>query len=106
MLHFIRRLSILKQIVPALQLVFITNSLLAVDTDTLFKSDEIINIELRSDFSAIQLDRVDKPQYHQGEVIYQSPDGKIVKLSVKVMARGDFRRDPENCYFSAIVPEF
>ena len=106
MLYFIRKLSILKKIVTALQLVFITNSLLAVDTDTLFKSDEIIKIELRSDFSAIQLDRFDKPQSHQGEVIYQSPDGKIVKLSVKVNARGDFRRDPENCTFPPLLLNF
>lgn len=105
-LSFIKRLDILKQILPAFLLVLITNSLLAVDTDTLFKSDEVINIELRSDFSAIQLDRVDNPQYHQGELIYKTPDGKTIQLPVKVMARGDFRRDPENCYFPPLALNF
>jgi hypothetical protein len=78
---------------------FITNTVLADKTDSLFKSDELVNIELRSDFSAIQVDRVENPQYHDGELIYHSPDGQTIKFSVKVRARGAFRRDPKNCSF-------
>ncbi len=74
-------------------------SLPAAKVDTLFMSDEIINIELRSNFSAIQKDRSGEPVYHNGELIYQGPDGSPVKLSVKVMARGHFRRDPVHCNF-------
>lgn len=78
----------------------------ASGVDTLFKSDEIINMELRCDFSAIQADREKDPQYHNGELIYQTPDGKTIKLPVKVMARGDFRRDPVNCYFPPLMLNF
>jgi hypothetical protein len=89
-----------------LMLFFISNPVDAVKADTLFLSDEIINIELRSDFTAIQKDRVENPQYHDGELIYHTPDGKEVKLFVKVMARGNFRRDPKNCNFPPLMLNF
>jgi hypothetical protein len=83
-----------------------SNSAKAVKADTLFLSDEVINIELRCDFSEIQKDRVENPQYHDGELIYHTPDGKEVKLFVKVMARGNFRRDPNNCNFPPLMLNF
>jgi hypothetical protein len=78
----------------------------AEKADSLFLSDEIINIELKSDFSAIQKDRTGEAVYHDGELIYQSLDGKPVKLSVKVMARGHFRRDPVHCNFPPLFLNF
>ena len=63
-------------------------------------------MELRSDFSAIQVDRVENPKYHEGELIYYTPDGKPIKLSVQVMARGNFRRDPKNCNFPPLALNF
>ncbi len=86
--------------------ILVNNKVAAVKADTLFLSDEIIKIELRSDFSAIQRDRADNPQYHDGELIYHTPDGKEIKLFVKVMARGNFRRDPKNCEFPTTGFEF
>jgi len=74
--------------------------------DTLFKSDQILTLELRSDFSAIQIDRADSPEEHDGELIYNSPDGKKISFSVKVMARGNFRRNPENCNFPPLRLNF
>jgi hypothetical protein len=82
------------------------DSTVVTGTDILFKSDEIINIELRSDFSAIMIDRVKDPQYHDGELIYSAADGQTRKLSVKIMARGEFRRDPANCSFPPIFVNF
>ncbi len=86
--------------------IFISDSILAQRVDTLFQSDEVINIELRSDFSAIQKDRIENPQYHDGELIYKSSKGATVRLKVKVMARGDFRRSPENCNFPPLALNF
>jgi len=86
-----------------------TNSLVAekpFKADTLFLSEEVINIELRSDFSAIQKDRAGDPQYHDGELIYYNKDGKEIKIPVKVMARGNFRRDPKNCEFPPLSLNF
>lgn len=92
---------------PVLFFVFISDLLNAQKVDTLFRSDEIINIELRSDFSAIQKDRIESPQYHDGELIYKnSKGGGSVRLTVKVIARGDFRRSPENCSFPPLAINF
>ncbi len=85
---------------------FITDSVIAAGTDTLFVSDEIIKIELRSDFTAIQKDRSENPEYHDGELIYYSEAGQAVKLSVKIRARGNFRRDPKHCDFPPLFMNF
>jgi hypothetical protein len=74
--------------------------------DTLFRSDIVINMELRTDFSAIQEDRADEPEEHEGELLYLNADGDTVVLSVKVMARGNFRRNPVNCNFPPLMVNF
>ena len=79
---------------------------MAAETDSLFQSDEIINMELRSDFSALNYDRVGNPVYRNGELIYYTPGGETKKLSVKVMVRGHFRRNPANCYFPPLYVNF
>ncbi len=78
----------------------------AAGLDTLFMSDQILKLELRSDFSAIQIDRAESPEEHDGELVYRSPEGKIISFSVKVMARGNFRRNPENCNFPPLRLNF
>jgi hypothetical protein len=77
-----------------------------VKPDTLFVSDDVINIELRADFTAIQKDRAAEAQNHDGVLIYHTPDGKEVKLNVKLMVRGNFRRDPKNCGFPPLSVNF
>jgi len=74
--------------------------------DTLFLSDEVLNLEIRADFSAIQVNRVDSPEYHDGLLIYYSPDGKNTKFTIKLMCRGNFRRKPENCDFPPLLINF
>ncbi len=78
----------------------------ADDPDTLFLSDEVLNLELRSNFTEIMADTADDPESHDGKLIYRSPDGKTKKFSVKVRARGDFRRDPEMCSFPPLLLNF
>ncbi|MBW6501113.1 MAG: hypothetical protein K0B05_06940 [Bacteroidales bacterium] len=72
----------------------------------LFMSDEIITMELRTDFSAILKSRTEDPEFFDGEMVYYDLDGRSVKLSVRVSARGNFRRDPENCAFPPLYVEF
>jgi hypothetical protein len=74
--------------------------------DSLFLSEEIINLELSSDFSAIEKGRIADPQCFDGTLIYFSPTGQHVKFSVKVMARGQFRRNPEVCSFPPLLVNF
>lgn len=74
--------------------------------DTLFLSDEILSIELRSDFTAIRADTSEDPVFYEGRLIYHEPGGKTKKFQVKVRARGDFRRNPEICSFPPIMVNF
>ena len=76
------------------------------DADSLFRSEEVIEMELRSDFSSIQKDRDENPEYHNGELIYLSNTGEQVILNVKVMARGNFRLKPSNCKFPPLLVNF
>ena len=78
----------------------------AGDTDTLFRSDEVIRMELRSDFSEIQNDRIESPELHKGELIYYNQDGSEVKLSLRISARGNFRKNPANCSFPPLMLDF
>jgi hypothetical protein len=83
-----------------------TNPVTAVSVDSLFRSDEVIKIELRSDFDAIQKERTDSQSYHDGELIYYTPDRDPVRLTVRIMARGNFRLDPVNCDFPPLFVDF
>ncbi len=83
----------------------LTASLSAVDVDTLFQSDKIIRMELRSDFTAIQNDRGENPAYHDGELVYRIKR-KSTRLPVKLMVRGNFRRNPDNCDFPPLFVDF
>lgn len=96
----------LKISVLILFILCLTNPVFSYETDTLFRSDEIINLQLRSDFLAIEKSRTGNPEYFDGELIYYSPEGQPVKFTVKVMARGHFRRDPEICSFPPLFVNF
>lgn len=74
--------------------------------DTLFCSDELITMELLSDFSAIQKERTSDPIYHEGELIYSVAGSKKVSLKIKVESRGYFRRDPAHCNFPPLTVNF
>lgn len=79
----------------------------ALSQESLFGSDEVIKMELRADFAAIQRERGEEdPQDYLGELLYQSSDGNKTKLTVKVRSRGTFRRDPDNCSFPPLYLNF
>lgn len=86
--------------------IFALNQIFADMTNPLFLSDEIIKLELRSDFMAIEMGRTGDPEYYDGELIYYTPDGNYEIFSVKVMARGHFRRNPEICSFPPLLVNF
>ncbi len=100
------KLNLPKISVYFIALIFTTNSIRAAGIDSLFRSDEIIKMELRSDFSAIQKDREENPVYHSSELIYYNASNEPVKLSVKVMVRGNFRLKPTNCNFPPLLVNF
>lgn len=87
-------------------LFFLAGPAFAEREERLFLSDEVISMELRTDFSAILKSRTEDPEYYDGEMIYYDQGGRSVKLSVRVSARGNFRRDPANCAFPPLYVEF
>ncbi len=87
-------------------LFFLAGPALAEKGERLFLSDEVISMELRTDFTAILKSRTEDPEFYDGEMVYYDQEGRSVKLSVRVSARGNFRRDPENCAFPPLYVEF
>jgi hypothetical protein len=88
-------------------LFFLRAGILSAETsDSLFLSDEILNLELRSDFSAIEKSRTGEPQYFEGELVCFPAGSPSVKFPVKVSVRGQFRRNPEICSFPPLFLKF
>ena len=103
-LHILKS-GFLKFLVRVFSLFIILSTVAEAKEDNLFRSDKIIRMELRSDFSAIQKERTGAPEYHNGELIY-SIGFKKIKIPVRVIARGNFRLNPENCQFPPLYINF
>lgn len=73
--------------------------------DSLFLSDNILDIELRADFSAIQADRDSVSKPRNGYLIYND-ETATRRLQVSISPRGNFRRDPNNCNFPPLWIDF
>lgn len=102
--HILRCFSII--IAFSLAVTVVQGSMQEGKPDTLFLSDEILNIELRSDFTSIRADTSEDPVSYDGRLIYHEPGGKTKKFQVKVRARGDFRRRPDICSFPPVMVNF
>ncbi|MGE5406402.1 MAG: hypothetical protein ACM3NR_01715 [Methanosarcina sp.] len=74
--------------------------------DTLFVSDDIFDIELRTDFTEIQRSRTNTPHPVDGELIYHTSSGDEIRMQVKVGPRGNFRMNPVNCNFPPLQLNF
>jgi hypothetical protein len=85
---------------------FVTNVSGANQIDSLFRSDDLIRMELRSDFTTIGAERTGDAVYHEGELIYYNQGGENVKLTVKLIVRGHYRRDTANCNFPPLFVNF
>lgn len=68
------------------------------ENDELFDETELLQITLKTDIRNLQADRGDSASYHKAKLIYPNGDEKAT-LSVKIKARGNFRRNPEVCEF-------
>lgn len=98
--------NLIKILIFKLLLSLWTVSVIANEPDSLFRSEEIIQLELRSDFKAIEANRTGVAGHFDGELIYNFPGGKTEKFSVKVMVRGNFRLNPEICSFPPLLVNF
>jgi len=98
--------AIIAELFMIMALVFSSANLIADEPDLLFMSDEIIKIELRSDFTRIIGDRTEFQEYQPAELEYQLKGGNKVTLPVIIKARGNFRLNPDNCSFPPLMINF
>lgn len=87
-------------------LIFLSFKGLSAETDILFQDEAVLKMELRSDFSKIQGDRTENSEYQSAVLIYYPEEGEPVRFEVRIMSRGNFRRDPDNCRFPPLYINF
>lgn len=80
------------------------NPITAKDRDSLlnlplFKNEDLLKIELKTDLALLINDIAEKRKYHKGELKVFSKNGKTDVMEVKVKTRGNFRRRKQNCNF-------
>ncbi len=68
----------------------------------LFKSDEILELVLQSDFAALLNDRGEDPDYHKGIIYYTDQQGDNIVVDCELRTRGHFRRNPAHCRYPPI----
>jgi hypothetical protein len=102
--------SFLKTLIQSISLIFVLllvfGEMPAQKLDSLFKSEEIIQLELRADFSAIQEDRQEDPNSYDGELIQYEGETEVGRFTIKVKPRGNFRLNPTNCKFPPLLVNF
>ncbi len=80
------------------------NPITAKDRDSLlnlplFKNEDLLKIELKTDLALLINDIAEKRKYHKSELKVFSENGKADVMEVKVKTRGNFRRRKQNCNF-------
>ena len=80
------------------------NPITAKDRDSLlnlplFKNEDLLKIELKTDLALLINDIAEKRNYHKSELRVFLENGKSDVLKVKVKTRGNFRRRKQNCNF-------
>jgi hypothetical protein len=72
----------------------------------LFTSHEILHLTLTiENMKELEADVGENPGWHKGSISYQDGDS-LVKLDVKLQARGHYRKDPANCNFPPLRVNF
>jgi hypothetical protein len=74
-------------------------------TSSLFDSDEVIELNLRSDFKTVFKDRKDDPQYHSASLQYKA-ELNTIKIPIKIKTRGHFRKISSNCKYPPLLLNF
>ena len=78
----------------------------ALPAAPLFSSEELLEVQLEFNMGKLLKDRGDDPKYHNATLSLRLPDGSDQIESVKVKVRGNFRRNPNNCYFPPLRINF
>ncbi len=76
------------------------------EAEPLFSSNTPLQVRIVTDFATLFQDRGEEREYHAGAFYWDEKDKEKDSLSVKLMVRGNFRRQKENCRFPPIRLNF
>lgn len=74
--------------------------------EPLFKNNSLLDLRLEFDIDALMHDRGEVRHYHEALLKYTDETGHQHQQFVKIRARGNFRRDPNNCDFPPVHLKF
>lgn len=72
----------------------------------LFTSEDVLPFTLTLDYQKLLKDRGDERGYHPAILSYRDAAGAEVALNLRVMVRGNHRRNPETCDFPPLLLNF
>lgn len=78
----------------------------AQPVQTLFESNDILEITLTGKLSEIFNDRADNPDYHPLFLSYQNQNGETISADITAKTRGHFRKNSMNCSMPPILLNF
>jgi len=73
---------------------------------TLFTSDDVLHLKLYANYKSVEKDRGKTPSYHPALLNYKNDDSMDVSIPLKIKTRGNFRKDPANCFFPPLLLNF
>ena len=79
---------------------------IASKENPLFTDETVLQFRLVLDYQKLLKDRGDEREYHYGTLYYADASGEIFTLPIKVMVRGNRRRDPSVCRFPPLMLNF
>jgi len=72
----------------------------------LFRSDEILELTLITNFKILQKDTKESKQYLEGYMVCKNLSGSTDTMDVAIRTRGRFRLNPVNCNFPPLLIKF
>lgn len=74
-------------------------------SDSLFDSEDILEVTLRGNLKEALGDRGEDPQYHEASLRY-TEDQSLVNIPIRIKTRGNFRKDASNCKYPPLFLNF
>ncbi len=73
---------------------------------SLFNNDTILHFKLAGKLRELFRDRDDNAVYHPMLLQYKNNDNGLISIPLKIKTRGNFRRNPENCFMPPLLLNF
>ncbi|HXL54776.1 MAG TPA: hypothetical protein VN958_00880, partial [Chitinophagaceae bacterium] len=70
---------------------------------SLFNNDTILHFKLAGKLRELFRDRDDDAVYHPMLLQYKNNDSGLISIPLKIKTRGNFRRNPENCFMPPLL---